>query len=48
MKLDTETTEVMVRTKGGKYIEVHHYIRENEDIEYDMLLKGETRFTTVG
>ena len=43
IKLDRE--EVMVRDKGGNYVEVRQYIRDNEDAEYDKLARGETRFS---
>ena len=47
VKIDVETDEVMVRDKGGRYLEVTEYVRINEELEYDRLLRGETRFTTA-
>jgi hypothetical protein len=47
VKLDPATGEVRVRDKGGRYIEVTQYVRENEDQEYERILKGETRFSCV-
>lgn len=47
VKLDPKSGEVRVRDKGGKYVEVTQYVRDNEDLEYERILKGETRFSCV-
>jgi nitrogen regulatory protein PII-like uncharacterized protein len=47
VKLDSESEIVMVRDRGGKYIEVRTYVKQNELAELERLAKGESRYSIL-
>jgi len=40
VKYDYSTDEMMVRDRGGRYIEVNHFLRDNEDREYGTITES--------